>query len=415
MSRRLVRFAGAVVAAALMAAAAEAQSLGTFRWQLQPYCNVVTVNVTQSGGVYTVDGYDDQCGAAQRAALVGLATPNPDGTIGFGLNIVTAPGGRGVQVDASITMAALSGLWTDSAGNSGTFAFGAGTGGSPRPAPASGAGTTIPSTFALLQDGGFLARGALNVGAIPASGAGTRMMWHPNKAAFRVGNVTGTQWDDANVGGYSIAMGWNTVADGGASTALGAYTTASGGNSTALGANTLANGGNSTAMGLETRAGGYASTALGYQTTASGEDASTAMGLQTTASGASSTAMGDRSRASGDYSTAMGSGTVASGNYSTAMGIQTIASGTYSTAMGFRHGQRRLQFGHGHRDNRRPALAPRSWDLCRGHGGAPGSFMYGDRSTVRRRSSRPSRPNEFLVRAAGGRSFYRATAAMYPT
>ncbi len=57
------------------------------------------------GAVYTLDGYDDQCGAAQRAALVGLATPNPDGTIGFGLNIVTVPGGRGVQVDARITMA----------------------------------------------------------------------------------------------------------------------------------------------------------------------------------------------------------------------------------------------------------------------------------------------------------------------
>ena len=86
------------------AASANAQSLGTFRWQLQPFCNVVTVNVTQQGAVYTADGYDDQCGAAQRAPLVGLATPNPDGTIGFGLHVVTVPGGLGVHIDARITL-----------------------------------------------------------------------------------------------------------------------------------------------------------------------------------------------------------------------------------------------------------------------------------------------------------------------
>ncbi len=115
-------------------AGVDAPSLGTFRWQLQPFCNVVTVSVVQQSGIYTLDGYDDQCGAPQRAPLVGLATPNPDGTIGFGLHVVTVPGGRGVQIDARITLAALGGSWSDSAGNAGAFAFGASTGGSPRPA-----------------------------------------------------------------------------------------------------------------------------------------------------------------------------------------------------------------------------------------------------------------------------------------
>ena len=71
-----------------LAPGVQAQPLGSFTWQLQPFCNRVTVNVRQDGAVYTLDGTDDQCGAAQRAPLVGLATPNPDGTIGFGLNIV---------------------------------------------------------------------------------------------------------------------------------------------------------------------------------------------------------------------------------------------------------------------------------------------------------------------------------------
>ncbi len=132
---------GAMVAMVLAMAGVtpvEAQSLGTFRWQLQPYCNVVTVQVEQRGAVYTLDGFDDQCGAAQRAPLVGLATPNPDGSIGFGLHIVTVPGGRGVQVDARITLPALGGTWHDSLGSSGTFAFNATTGGSARPLSATG-------------------------------------------------------------------------------------------------------------------------------------------------------------------------------------------------------------------------------------------------------------------------------------
>ena len=106
-------------------ATAEAQPIGTFRWQLQPFCNVVTVNVTQQGGVYTLDGYDNQCGAPQRAPLVGLGTPNPDGTIGLGLHVVTVPGGRGVQIEARITLAALGGTLERQRRQRGTFAFNA--------------------------------------------------------------------------------------------------------------------------------------------------------------------------------------------------------------------------------------------------------------------------------------------------
>ena len=84
------------LAALSLPVAARGQSLGTFRWQLQPFCNVLAVDVTQQGMVYTIDGYDSQCGAGQRAPLVGLATPNPDGSIGLGLHLVTVPGGRGL-------------------------------------------------------------------------------------------------------------------------------------------------------------------------------------------------------------------------------------------------------------------------------------------------------------------------------
>ncbi len=65
---------------------------------------------------------------------MGVAAPNPDGTIGFGLNIVS-PSGLPVPVQARITIATLSGTWSDSAGHSGTFAFGGSGGGTPRPGP----------------------------------------------------------------------------------------------------------------------------------------------------------------------------------------------------------------------------------------------------------------------------------------
>jgi predicted regulator of Ras-like GTPase activity (Roadblock/LC7/MglB family) len=126
-----------VVAAAVVATVASPreQSLGTFRWQLQPFCNAVIVSITERGGVYTVDGVDDQCGAVQRAPLVGTATPNPDGSIGLGFHVVTSPSGWGVDVAARISLSTLSGPWSDSAGNSGTFVFNGTGGGTPRPLP----------------------------------------------------------------------------------------------------------------------------------------------------------------------------------------------------------------------------------------------------------------------------------------
>lgn len=119
---------------------ADAQSIGTFNWRLSPFCNQVTLTVTQNGAIYTLDGYDDLCGATQRAPLNGLGVLNPDGSIGFGLHIV-APSGKPVHVDARITIAGgLSGTWSDSTGNSGAFVLNGAPAGIPRP-PAAAAGS----------------------------------------------------------------------------------------------------------------------------------------------------------------------------------------------------------------------------------------------------------------------------------
>jgi len=116
---------------------APAQTLGTFRWQQLPYCNVITVRVVQAGSVFQLDGVDDQCGAARQASVVGLAFQNPDASIGLGLTIVTTPGGTPLHLDATVTLPGASGTWRDSAGNTGSFVLtpGAAAPGSPRPAP----------------------------------------------------------------------------------------------------------------------------------------------------------------------------------------------------------------------------------------------------------------------------------------
>jgi len=198
-----------------------------------------------------------------------------------------------------------------------------------------GIGTTTPSfKLTLDNDGGIIAKGTQTSGAnLPVSGAGTRLIWYPKKAAFRAGYVAGAHWNDANVGLRSFAAGRSTTASGDNSTAVGDQTTASGESSTARGYRTNASGYGSTTMGWGTTASGGGSTAMGYHTTAGGDN-STAMGDQTTASGYGSTARGYRTTASGYGSTAMGWDTTASGDNSTAMGRSTSAYAYTSLAIG---------------------------------------------------------------------------------
>ncbi len=104
----------------------------------------------------------------------------------------------------------------------------------------------------------------------PVTGAGARMMWYPDKAAFRTGYVDGTQWDKASIGNYSFASNYNTVASGTCSFASGNGTTASGSYSFASGEGTTASGDYSAAMGYYTTAQAYASLAIGRYNVVSG-------------------------------------------------------------------------------------------------------------------------------------------------
>lgn len=124
-------------------ATAQAQNvLGTFTWKLQPFCNTVSVQVTQEGATYRLAGWEEGCGGVVRQPVQGTVSPNLDGTLSFLLVTATA-GGVPVTTAVRFDVGSLGGSWTDSAGNAGAFVLGAPAGGSPRPL---GSGGMAPST-----------------------------------------------------------------------------------------------------------------------------------------------------------------------------------------------------------------------------------------------------------------------------
>ena len=137
-----------------------------------------------------------------------------------------------------------------------------------------GVGRSITAdTGALRIDGddGVLVTGTFGSGAVPEiSGAGTRLFFNPRKAAFRAGNVEGTQWDDVNIGDYSFATNRSTTASGTNSFAANQLTVASGLNASAFGISTVALGDQSFAIGRFSTASNTNAFATGNTTMASG-------------------------------------------------------------------------------------------------------------------------------------------------
>lgn len=156
-------------------------------------------------------------------------------------------------------------------------------------------------------EGDLLATGELTgqPGDPPLIGPGTRMMWYPDKAAFRVGVVENgyLSWDKDSIGNNSFAFGKTTLAKGTSSMAGGFRSEASENFSFA--------------MGSFSKASGPHSLAFGYSSTATQDYAH---------------AFGWYSKAYGDFSLAVGS-SQALGNYSTALG-NSIASSSFSSALG---------------------------------------------------------------------------------
>jgi trimeric autotransporter adhesin len=169
------------------------------------------------------------------------------------------------------------------------------------------------------SSGAFVAYGFVrDVGAttgcaaqIPATGAGTRFMWHPCRGSLRFGRVpTGqTNWDDASMNDFTFAGGNQVIAGGYGAFAygdqvtvsstvgvgFGSGVTVSGTAGFSAGASNVCSGFACTAIGYTVRAGGQGSVALGYRTTANNNYA-VAIGYRASNNGRTGTmVMGDES------------------------------------------------------------------------------------------------------------------------
>ena len=360
----MIRFFVALIIGISVAAPASAQSLGTFRWQLQPYCNVVTLSITQAGAVYTLDGYDDQCGAATRAPVTGSAVPNPDGTIEIGFGIVASPDARPVHVAVAINTATLGGTWTDSAGHSGTFAFTpiGGTGGAPRPAATGniGAAEVNPEQVQLRVSGACPSGQAIGeieqngtVSCAPTGSGDITEIVTPEGSGLTGGATAG-------VASLDLARTPSGAFDLSNSNGVGTNQNSS----SAYAGDTPWTGGGKRMFWHTPKAAFRAGMVAGNHWDDSNiGGASAAFGSNTMASGVSSFAAGFSTTASGQSAIAMGSGLNAAGGWSVVLG--TLAG---TTAAG------------------------------------DGSFVFGDRTLGPVFQS--TAPNQFLVKASGGTTFY---------
>lgn len=189
---------------------------------------------------------------------------------------------------------------------------------------AASSGTT---RFRVNSDGGLLATGTFSgdesagagAGGIPATGAGSRVMWYGGMAAFRAGVVYSfgaTYWDLLNIGFGSAAFGSNTRASGNYSFAAGLATTASGDESVALGNNGTANA--DRAFAFNGTASAVGAVAIGSGAQATSDDA-LALGPSSIAGGLASITIGP---------------SIANGSFGVAIGLQNSASGNFSVAIG---------------------------------------------------------------------------------
>jgi hypothetical protein len=299
---------GLMVAVGIVPPAFAQQPLGTFRWQLAPFCNVITVTVAPSGDTFTLDGFDDQCGAATRAAVTGAAFPNPDGSLGIGLSIVATPGAAPVHVDVALSLTTIGGPWRDSAGNTGTFVFGPPTFATGPPRPATGGLISRVTPGAGLSGGGT--SGTVNL-AVDFGGTGTATIAARSDHTHAVTGI-----DNVGVGPAALGI------------------VASGESNTAMGSRALAS--------LST---GQFNTALGHDALTSATTAAWNVGVGYRAllmgNGLSNVAIGGQAlmQSNGNGNTAVGTHALASvstGNTNTALGASALngATGSANIAIG---------------------------------------------------------------------------------
>jgi hypothetical protein len=100
-----------------VAAPASAQQvIGTFQWQLQPYGSVMHLTVSQVGDIFTIAGFEAQCGGNASLPVSGVAVPQDTGLVFLGLTSINE-NGRGLHTRAYVNLVDFDGVWSDNANN----------------------------------------------------------------------------------------------------------------------------------------------------------------------------------------------------------------------------------------------------------------------------------------------------------
>lgn len=183
-----------------------------------------------------------------------------------------------------------------------------------------------------------------------ADGAGSRFFFYPKKSAIRGGSVTADQWNDANIGNWSIALGYNSIASAQYAIAMGPENTATysgavsvgGGGNDATGQNSAAYGGSENSVSGQNSGalagnqvnvtGNQAGAFAGGPSTVSGDFSASVGGTNTTVSGKASVAGGEWAQAASDYSFVYGRyvGLADAADGSMLFGYDTSSVKTYS-------------------------------------------------------------------------------------
>lgn len=194
----------------------------------------------------------------------------------------------------------------------------------------------------------------------PAEGSGVRMMWYPQRAAFRaglvddgtfIGNPPGTSdnkvWDRDSIGVYSFAAGYNTKAKGQGDVVMGLANESTGGASALFGINNKSYGFANFSMGNGNAAYGNYNTSFGENNITSGNytlsigknnlvnDSGIVIGSGNLLTGLyGNIALGNYNQPNGVYTTTIGFGNHASSIFSFAAGYNSSAISQGAVAIG---------------------------------------------------------------------------------
>jgi hypothetical protein len=176
------------------------------------------------------------------------------------------------------------------------------------------AGAVPSDRFRVDSSGAFVAYGFVrDVGnttgcaaQLPASGVGTRFLWHPCRGSVRFGRAPvgagATTWDDANMDDFTFAGGNQVTASGYGAFAYGDQVTVSSTVGVGFGSGVTVTGTAGFSAGAQNVCSGFACTAIGYTNTAGGQG-SVALGYRVTAADDYTTSIGYRASNNGHTGT----------------------------------------------------------------------------------------------------------------